>query len=157
MKGSHWTVFGAGRYSFCKGSGRIAPIKVDLESHEFTQRVIDGRTSHETHLYTILEQRGEARFVCWSYEVHFAHYCAHRVSIWRQIDALWTQLAVVQWVDRGKISIFWIYKLELKEAFFAVSASREPKMDRLHPAMLIVALVVDTTTHAHHRPTKRPP
>ena len=31
----------------------------------------------------------------------------------------------------------------LKEAFFAVAASREPKMDRLRPAMLIAALVVD--------------
>ena len=31
----------------------------------------------------------------------------------------------------------------LKEGVFAVSASREPKMDRLRPAMLIVALVVD--------------
>ena len=31
----------------------------------------------------------------------------------------------------------------LKEAFFAVAASREPKMDRIRPAMLIVALVVD--------------
>ena len=29
------------------------------------------------------------------------------------------------------------------EAFFAVAASREPKMDRLRPAMLIAALVVD--------------
>ena len=36
-----------------------------------------------------------------------------------------------------------MYKLELKEAFFAVSASREPKMDRVRPAMLIAALVVD--------------
>ena len=36
----------------------------------------------------------------------------------------------------------WI-KLELREAFFAVAASREPKMDRLRPAMLIAALVVD--------------
>ena len=42
-----------------------------------------------------------------------------------------------------KNSIFLIYKLELKEAFFAVSASRQPKMDRLRPAMLIAALVVD--------------
>ena len=31
----------------------------------------------------------------------------------------------------------------LKEAFFAVAASREPKKDRVRPAMLIVALVVD--------------
>ena len=31
----------------------------------------------------------------------------------------------------------------LKEAFFAVAASREPKMDRVRPAMLIAALVVD--------------
>ena len=31
----------------------------------------------------------------------------------------------------------------LKEGVFDVSASREPKMDRLRPAMLIVALVVD--------------
>ena len=31
----------------------------------------------------------------------------------------------------------------LKEAFFAFSASREPKMDRVRPAMLIAALVVD--------------
>ena len=38
---------------------------------------------------------------------------------------------------------FWIYKLELKEGFFAFSASKEPKMDRLRPAMLIAALVVD--------------
>ena len=34
-------------------------------------------------------------------------------------------------------------QLELKEAFFAFSASREPKMDRVRPAMLIAALVVD--------------
>ena len=31
----------------------------------------------------------------------------------------------------------------LKEAFFAVAASREPKMDRVRAAMLIAALVVD--------------
>ena len=31
----------------------------------------------------------------------------------------------------------------LKEAFFAVAASRELKMDRVRPAMLIAALVVD--------------
>ena len=33
--------------------------------------------------------------------------------------------------------------VELKEGFFAFSASREPKVDRLRPAMLIAALVVD--------------
>ena len=33
--------------------------------------------------------------------------------------------------------------LELTEGFFAFSASREPKMDRVRPAMLIAALVVD--------------
>ena len=31
----------------------------------------------------------------------------------------------------------------LKEAFFAVAARREPQMDRLRPALLIAALVVD--------------
>ena len=31
----------------------------------------------------------------------------------------------------------------LKEAFFAVAASMEPKMDRVRPAMLIAARVVD--------------
>ena len=31
----------------------------------------------------------------------------------------------------------------LLRAFFAFSASREPKMDRVRPAMLIAALVVD--------------
>ena len=39
------------------------------------------------------------------------------------------RLALIQWVDREKISIFWIYKLKLKEGFFAFSASREPKME----------------------------
>ena len=34
-------------------------------------------------------------------------------------------------------------QLELKEAFFAFSAIWEPKMDRVRPAMLITARVVD--------------
>ena len=34
-------------------------------------------------------------------------------------------------------------QLELKEAFFAFSAIREPKMDRVRPVMLVPALVVD--------------
>ena len=33
--------------------------------------------------------------------------------------------------------------VDLVHILFAVAASREPKMDRLRPAMLIVALVVD--------------
>ncbi len=43
----------------------------------------------------------------------------------------------------GRIYFIFLDYLGLKEAFFAVAASREPKMDRLRPAMLIAALVVD--------------
>ena len=39
----------------------------------------------------------------------------------------------------------------LKEAFFAVAASREPKMDRVRPAMLIAALVVDVGRRLRRR------
>eukprot|EP01048_Picozoa_sp_COSAG05_P001065 COSAG05_NODE_33_length_28089_cov_31.909289_32_plen_81_part_00 len=39
----------------------------------------------------------------------------------------------------------------LKEAFFAVAAGRELKMDRVRPAMLIAALVVDVARRKPRR------